>query len=331
MNSNALNVAAGLLVPAVIVGLGAASGPATLVAIWYFGLTAFALGCAYAGRGLRRWHGALIIVAYLAFAGTVLSSAYGSRVGMLLSATLPVAAAIALTARMIRNSSRQDTVRAGTSAGQAASARELGNAIAGIALLAQRDGHRTTAMSNEAAPPQRRSSGDSSLVAGWPVRTVWGVALAGSSVIAAADAILGHHVILIWLLIAGPCCGLLTGRRAQTAVAGAWAVALAVFLGIPDGIWGTWTHLAFLGPVVIVAVVSSASAAAIQIRGSVGTLDAEKTRRCRVNGQAFVGVRVGDIHVVGSLADRGSVGDLRRQLERRVVLVGDRIENPVGE
>jgi Ca2+/Na+ antiporter len=66
MNSNALNVAAGLLVPAAIVGLGAASGPATLVAVWYFGLTAFALGCAYAGRGLRRWHGALIIGAYLA-------------------------------------------------------------------------------------------------------------------------------------------------------------------------------------------------------------------------------------------------------------------------
>ena len=264
MNSNALNVAAGLLVPAVIVGLGAASGPATLVAVWYFGLTAFALGCAYVGRGLRRWHGALIIGAYLAFAGMVLSSAYGSRVGLLLSATLPVAAAIALAAWLIRNSSRRDNVRAGTGAGQAVNARELGDAIAGIALLAQRDGHRTTAMSNGAAPPQLRSSRYSSLVAGWPVRTVWGVALAGSSIIAAADAILGHHVILIWLLIAGPCCGLLTGRWAQTAITGAWAVALAVVLGVPDGIWGTWAHLVFLGPVVIVAVVSSASAAAIQ-------------------------------------------------------------------
>ena len=72
MNSNALNVAAGLLVPGAIVGLGAVSGPATLVAVWYFGLTAFALGCAYAGRGLRRWRRRADHVAYLAFAGMVL-------------------------------------------------------------------------------------------------------------------------------------------------------------------------------------------------------------------------------------------------------------------
>lgn len=39
MNSNALNVAADLLLPATIVGLGAPSGSATLVAAWYLGLT----------------------------------------------------------------------------------------------------------------------------------------------------------------------------------------------------------------------------------------------------------------------------------------------------
>ena len=43
MNSNALNVAFGLLLPATVVGLGASSEPATLVAAWYLGLTAFAL------------------------------------------------------------------------------------------------------------------------------------------------------------------------------------------------------------------------------------------------------------------------------------------------
>lgn len=67
MNSNALNVVAGLLLPASLVGVGAASGDATLVAAWYVGLTAFALAAAYRGRGLRRGSGALIVGAYVVF------------------------------------------------------------------------------------------------------------------------------------------------------------------------------------------------------------------------------------------------------------------------
>ena len=78
MNSNALNVAAGLLLPATVVGLGASSGQGTLVAAWYLGLTAFALACAYIGLGLRRGHGVLIICGYLAFVGVVLATAYSS-------------------------------------------------------------------------------------------------------------------------------------------------------------------------------------------------------------------------------------------------------------
>jgi cation:H+ antiporter len=73
LNSNALNVAIGLLLPGTIVGLGAPSGPTTLIAVWYLGLTGLALACAYAGRGLRRGHGALIIVAYLAFVAALLT------------------------------------------------------------------------------------------------------------------------------------------------------------------------------------------------------------------------------------------------------------------
>ena len=76
MNSNALNVVAGLLLPATVLGLGATSGQTTLVAAWYLGMTAFALACAYIGRGLRRGHGALIICTYLAFVGIVLATAY---------------------------------------------------------------------------------------------------------------------------------------------------------------------------------------------------------------------------------------------------------------
>ena len=76
MNSNALNVAIGLLIPATVAGLGPPSRQGTLVAVWYLGLTAFALAGAYASRGLTRTHGALIICGYLAFCGAVLATAY---------------------------------------------------------------------------------------------------------------------------------------------------------------------------------------------------------------------------------------------------------------
>jgi hypothetical protein len=70
--SIALNVTIGLLLPGVLVGLGAPSGQGTLVAAWYLGLTAVTVASAYAGLGLRRSHGALIISGYLAFVAAVL-------------------------------------------------------------------------------------------------------------------------------------------------------------------------------------------------------------------------------------------------------------------
>jgi cation:H+ antiporter len=72
LNSNALNVTVGLLLPGMLVGLGAPSGQGTLVAAWYLGLTVVTLGCAYTGRGLRRTHGVLIVAGYLAFVTAVL-------------------------------------------------------------------------------------------------------------------------------------------------------------------------------------------------------------------------------------------------------------------
>ena len=72
LNSNALNVTLGLLLPGILVGLGAPSGQGTLIAGWYLGLTAVTLACAYTGRGLRRTHGALIIGGYLAFVAAVI-------------------------------------------------------------------------------------------------------------------------------------------------------------------------------------------------------------------------------------------------------------------
>jgi cation:H+ antiporter len=75
MNSNAINVVFGLLLPGALVGLGAPSASSTLVAACYLGLTAFALLAAYAGHGLSRLSGALIVCGYIAFAIALLATA----------------------------------------------------------------------------------------------------------------------------------------------------------------------------------------------------------------------------------------------------------------
>jgi cation:H+ antiporter len=67
LNSNAFNVAAGWLIPAVVLGLGRRSGPETLTAGWYLGLTAVAVAVAYGRRALSRRVGWAIIVLYVAF------------------------------------------------------------------------------------------------------------------------------------------------------------------------------------------------------------------------------------------------------------------------
>lgn len=64
LNSNTLNVAVGLLLPAVIVGLGRPAGG--LVAVWYAAATVSSLALAWAGRGLDRRAGWVIVAGYLA-------------------------------------------------------------------------------------------------------------------------------------------------------------------------------------------------------------------------------------------------------------------------
>src|SRR5215467_8461579 len=76
LNSNALNVTAGLLVPATITGLGAPSGQANLIALWYLALTVIALAYAYRYSGMSRAAGALILGAYLVFVGSLLTVAH---------------------------------------------------------------------------------------------------------------------------------------------------------------------------------------------------------------------------------------------------------------
>ena len=65
LNSNTLNVVAGLLIPALFTGLGRVSGGTVITAAWYAGLTVITLALAWRGRGLSRGPGAAIIAAYL--------------------------------------------------------------------------------------------------------------------------------------------------------------------------------------------------------------------------------------------------------------------------
>jgi cation:H+ antiporter len=81
LNSNAINVVAGLLIPACVAGLGPRSGEGTLAAAWYTGLTVLALALAYRGRGLGRTAGAVIIAGYLAFVTALLISVARGRIG----------------------------------------------------------------------------------------------------------------------------------------------------------------------------------------------------------------------------------------------------------
>jgi cation:H+ antiporter len=74
LNSNTINVAAGLLIPAVFLGLAKPSSSGLLVAGWYLGLTVVALVLAYVGRGLNRWAGWLIMAAYVAFVAVILAT-----------------------------------------------------------------------------------------------------------------------------------------------------------------------------------------------------------------------------------------------------------------
>ena len=94
LNSNALNVIAGLLVPATITGLGAPSGQANLIALWYLALTVIALAYAYRYSGMSRATGALIIGAYLVFLGSLWIVAHSAEPG-LAGSVVPLALVVA--------------------------------------------------------------------------------------------------------------------------------------------------------------------------------------------------------------------------------------------
>jgi Ca2+/Na+ antiporter len=84
LNSNALNLAVGLLLPAALVGLGETSSREVFVAVWNLGLTALVLVLAYRNQGLRRQTGIVILAAYVLFVVTLIALAQGHRTPLIL-------------------------------------------------------------------------------------------------------------------------------------------------------------------------------------------------------------------------------------------------------
>jgi cation:H+ antiporter len=264
LNSNTLNIALGLLLPAAVIGLGRPSAQTTLVAAWYIGLTGVVLAFAYADRGIRRDVGVLVIAAYVVFAGSVLASAYAPRLDASIAAVGGTAVAVVFLMRLMlpRNLESGGPQTASPSLPAARTARQFGDRPPDMSGNGRAYSARPSRMSR--GPRSRPSR--ASLLPSWPVRRLWIIGMALSLMVAVIDAGLGHRVVLIGLLIIGPCCVLLTGRWVPTGLAGMWATGLAILLGIPDGIWGTGTFVAFLAAVAVVAGVATAAAAFIENR-----------------------------------------------------------------
>jgi len=121
LNSNAINVTAGLLVPGALIGLGPRSGQDTLVAAWYAGMTMVALAFAYRDGGLDRMPGAAVIAGYLAFvAAVVISVAQGGvrpAAAIFPAAAVTGAGALLLTRSWQRRGAARDHRRAGRDPG----------------------------------------------------------------------------------------------------------------------------------------------------------------------------------------------------------------------
>jgi len=76
-NSNNFNIVIGLLLPAVIVGLGARSHQSILVAAWCLAMTVLTMGVAYHAGGFGRRAGLLTVASYAVFVAAVVAVGNG--------------------------------------------------------------------------------------------------------------------------------------------------------------------------------------------------------------------------------------------------------------
>lgn len=111
------------------------------------------------------------------------------------------------------------------------------------------------------SPPLPNGSTDGLLLNARAARLMFTGAVAWCSAIFVADVLTGRHAVLIGLLVVGPACVLLTERWRPTAVAGVFAIGLAVICGVPDGIFNTTQHWMFMIAVTFATGVCTAAAA----------------------------------------------------------------------
>jgi len=107
LNSNALNVTAGLLIPATITGLGPPSAGSVLIAAWYLVMTLASLAFAYRDGGVSRATGVLIIGAYLVFLGSLLATAHAASPSPRLTVVPLAVVAAGAAAGLARRPGRQ--------------------------------------------------------------------------------------------------------------------------------------------------------------------------------------------------------------------------------
>jgi cation:H+ antiporter len=268
LNSNTLNVAVGLLIPAALIGTGRPSGQTILAAVWYLGLTAVVLAFAYRDHGIGRLTGILVIAAYVVFAGSILGLGYAGPQGTRIAIAAGLAVAGVFGARLVSRRPGRASNEPGLSPPWPAS-RYPHDQIMGWPVNVSGNGNSPATARTRIARPTPTRARQESLLSGWPVKRLWVLGLGISFIVAAVDAVLGSRVTLIGLLIAGPCCVVLTGRWVPTALTGLWVIGLAVVLGLPDGIWGTASFFVWLSAVAVVALATTAAAAFIQALGPV--------------------------------------------------------------
>jgi hypothetical protein len=188
LNSNTINVVAGLLVPAALVGLGRPSGQTILVAAWYIGLTAAVLGFAYRDRGIWRVTGIVVIAAYFVFAGSVLGLAYAGPQATRVANLAGLAVAVVFAAWLALGR-RPD---AGNNEPAPALRRPAGSdpddQIRGRPAEISANGSSPETARARITQPSHPRPGQESLLAAWPVNRLWVNGLAASLIVAAIDA-----------------------------------------------------------------------------------------------------------------------------------------------
>jgi hypothetical protein len=103
---------------------------------------------------------------------------------------------------------------------------------------------------------------------GSPPRWPLVLALLATVAVAVVDNFFASRIVLIGLLVLGPCCALVGRRWRATAIIGALSTLLAGVSGVTDGLWGTASYMLFLATVAIVAGAATLGTALIEHAGT---------------------------------------------------------------